>query len=269
MRCLEKEPARRPTSGRELFEALGALQNPFLTRPGQSGFHATSPRRQGALTALVTFCVFSLGVAFSFWLTRPSPKEWAERALERRAPQEAMPLIEKAMREPEPEPLWYTLQAVALHQFGQHEDESAFLVRHRNQAVFSAHPLLMQALSEDFAQDEGNATLVEHFKNVPRGELQRELLHLAGGPRTKAQWGALRALDVLELAGEETNALYVQALDSPDCPERRLAARRLGERRVQNAKPALQGLSDAPKKRKKGRNCGQEEAEEALRKLAE
>ena len=91
----------------------------------------------------------------------------------------------------------------------------------------------------------------------------------AEGPSSR-QWGALRYLDTSGRAkGLKLPERYAASLKSKDCSVRARAAVRLGELGDGEVIPALRELSETPKERVEGqqKNCGQDEAGEAIRTL--
>jgi serine/threonine protein kinase, bacterial len=201
----------------------------------------------------------------------PSRLERIERTLQLSRPKEALALIDEGLAEGGGEvPRLLALKVAALHAAGRFPDERELLRAAPYQVTHGAHPLLLEALAEDFAVAEGDQELRELIGLVPPQRLQPQLEALAVGPRSLRQWGALRFLDLTGRHGAiDRVGLYASALRSPDCPVREAAAVRLGELHDGSAISALRELSETPKdETPEGRiNCGQDEAAEAIRQL--
>jgi serine/threonine protein kinase, bacterial len=206
------------------------------------------------------------------WALRPeTPVERAGKLLAAGRASEALEVVKKALPErPADAPELWALNAAALHRLGRPEEERQILTTHTYQALHAAHPLLLEALAEDFATTETDDVLRELIAVVPDGSLRPAFEAFATGARSRKQWGALRYLD---FAGKHQRLdrvrLYSQALHDADCGVRAAAAVRLSALGDPDAIDSLRTLSELPKEESvNGRlNCGQDEAAEAIRQL--
>ena len=181
-------------------------------------------------------------------------------------------MVEKALPDrPADVPDLLALRAAALHRLGRAEEERTLLTTSTYQALHAAHPLLLEALAEDYAQGESDDVLRELIAVVPEGSMRPAFEAFATGPRSRKQWGALRYLD---FAGRHQRLdrvkLYSQALHDADCAVRAAAAKRLWQLGDADAIPELRTLSELPKEESTAvgsLNCGQDEAAEAIRQL--
>jgi serine/threonine protein kinase len=207
------------------------------------------------------------------WALRPeTPVERAARLIAAGQASEGLNIVEKALPErPADVPDLLALRAAALHRLGRAEEERELLKTSTYQALHAAHPLLLEALAEDYAQGESDDALRELIAVVPEGSLRPTFEAFAIGPRSRKQWGALRYLD---FAGRHQNLdrvkLYSQALHDADCAVRAAAAKRLWQLGDPDAISELRTLSELPKEESTAvgsLNCGQDEAAEAIRQL--
>jgi serine/threonine protein kinase len=206
------------------------------------------------------------------WALRPeTPVERAGRLLAQGKASEALEVVKKALPDrPADAPELWSLHAAALHRLGRNDEEREILTTYTYQALHAAHPLLLEALAEDYGQAETDDVLRELIAVVPDSSLRPAFEAFATGPRSRKQWGALRYLD---FAGKHQRldrvALYSQALHDADCGVRAAAAVRLSALGDPDAIEHLRTLSELPKEESSyGRlNCGQDEAAEAIRQL--
>lgn len=218
----------------------------------------------------ITFGLLAL-MPVGWALVPDTPVERAGKLLAQGRATEALEVVKKALPErPADAPELWALHAAALHRLGRSEEEREVLKTHTYQALHAAHPLLLEALAEDFAHQEADDTLRELIAVVPEGALRPAFEAFAIGPRGRRQWGALRYLD---FAGKHQRLdrveLYSQALHDADCSVRAAAAVRLSALGDTDAIDDLRTLSELPKDESAvGRlNCGQDEAAEAIRQL--
>ncbi len=327
MRCLEKNPDRRPVSGASLLAELSKLPPIFAVQAlsssddalafaptvkskiaperGDTTLQWGAPKRRSRTLmrrvlertreaakkvpqlakaagqaflrldrrwrqALVVSALLLLAAPAVYGMLPRTPAARAQELLENGRPDEALPVIDAALLTATGEaPELHAMKAAALHLMQRHEDERQVLVEHKFQALYSAHPLLLEALAEDFAEAEDDVLLREFMAAVPEKALEAKFVELAAGPLSKKQWGALRYLDVSGLAPHvDRVSLYASSLMSVSCEVRAAAAKRLGEIGDDDAIGDLRRLSETPKEDwAGGRNCGQDEAAEAIRQL--
>ncbi len=160
------------------------------------------------------------------------------------------------------------LRAAALHRLDRHKDEFDVLKdRLSPKASAAIDPLVVGGLTEDFGKKEEPA-LRDLLDRLPRPASVKVLASLARQKHSAPQWGALRYLDLEQLTeGVEPVARYIEALTSDSCAVRRSAARRLGQLGDWAAAEPLSRLVNTPRTSTPEKNCGQDEATEALTRL--
>ncbi len=204
-------------------------------------------------------------VATASLLLWNEPSRRARRLIEERRASEALQVLAEG-GSGEKSPSIPMLRASALHQLGRHGDELE-AIQGLTLGEESVEPLLLEGLAEDFGQKE-SATVREALKHLPKESTLPKLQEVALQDNGKAQWGALRFIDI-EYAGQGLPLVssYSQALDPPDCRVRSIAARRLKELKHPDALPALQRLKDTPKRQGflSDGSCGQDQAASAIR----
>ncbi|MBI3183774.1 MAG: protein kinase [Myxococcales bacterium] len=258
-RLSERLSARAFVLRRRLTRALSSALATLSPRVHRPAFR----RKQLAAAALL------LAFAPAVWavLPRSLPSRAAALLREGRAG-EALTLVDAALPTATAQaPDLYAIKAAALHRLERHAEEELLLREHRHQALFSAHPLLLDALAEDFAEREGDEVLAELIALVPKEALFERFSKSSRGGPSRRQWGALRYLDVAGAGGVEWAERYAASLESLDCEVRAAAARRLGELGDPEAIPSLRELSESPKEERSGKGCGQDEAADAIRAL--
>ncbi len=179
-------------------------------------------------------------------------------------------LEERELEAPAEVPELTALKVAALHRLDRHSEERALLRERTFQALHAAHPLLLEALAEDFASHESDAELRAMMELVPADTMTPQLEGFANGKRSRKQWGALRYLDFAGIHQKlDRVELYARALGEKDCEVRAKAAARLSELGDRDAVAALRELSELPKEEQTSGqyNCGQDEAAEAIRQL--
>jgi serine/threonine-protein kinase len=198
------------------------------------------------------------------WL---APARRARRLIDTRRASEALQVLEDAEGKL-PESVQLQLKAAALYQLNRSTEARELLKGFKaDDETAPLEPLVVEALAEDFGRKEV-PSVRELLKGVPKARALPVLQALAQDEKGRAQWGALRFVD-LEYAGQGLPivALYARALQSSDCGVRNLAARRLGELKNPEAVPALEALRELP--RRKGTfsddDCGQTQAANAVR----
>ncbi len=207
----------------------------------------------------------------AFAMLPATPAERAAKMIETGGAEEAISLLDaRELDAPAEVPELTALKAAALHRLDRHSEERALLRERTYQALHAAHPLLLEALAEDFANSESDAELRAMMEVVPAASFDPVFEAFATGKRSRKQWGALRYLDFAGVHQKlDRVELYAQALGDSDCEVRAKAAVRLSELGDRDAVDALRGLSELPKEeRASGQlNCGQDEAAEAIRQL--
>jgi serine/threonine protein kinase len=303
MQCLDKKPSNRPKDGAALVEsirrslpadtdlgtqtrrALQAVSTQTWTNltitagkvQSNVGLGARSVarltsrldsqwRRSLIVTALVITGIFA-GAA----LWPPPLTERVSKLVVAGETTQALELIEETLPTARGDtPMLLALKAAALHQSGRRDAERGLLVAQPFQPLHAAHPLLLEALAEDFADTETDAQLKELIGLVPPRLLTPAFVSFAKGPPSTKQWGALRWLDATGASkGLDLVAQYGASLQSKSCRVRQLAAIRLGTLGDLDAIAVLRNLSELPKEEgpQGTSNCGQDEAADAIREL--
>jgi serine/threonine protein kinase len=222
-----------------------------------------------SLLIVTALCLVAPGV-WAMW--PPTPTERAALLIRQGRSEGAVALLDQRLTEATWEtPELLALKAAALHQLGRDADERQLLRLNPYQALHAAHPLLLDALAEDFARAEDDVELRALLKVVPGVLLVPHFVALSREKLgSEKQWGALRYLDLqakdqLENAGER----YTASLTARECYIRSGAARRLAELKATDAIVALRTLSETPKEKSADglKDCGQDDAAEAIREL--
>ncbi len=202
----------------------------------------------------------------------PTNTERAAKLLDQGRGEAALSLLDAKLQDATWEaPELYALKAAALHQLKREGEEREVLRSNPYQCLLQAHPLLLDALAEDFGRGEDDVELKALIKIVPAEILEPHFDQRSREKGSERQWGALRWLDLLrkkELQGA-LGARYISSLKATDCAIRGNASRRLAELNVREAIDALRALSETPKEKTDDglMNCGQDEAAEAIREL--
>ena len=304
MSCLEKKAANRPRDGAALVEALrsvlpadqlalstqtrlvlSAVTTQTLTAVKDTATSFSQRGMQGVKTMgrlarrldrpfkvslLVTVLLTSL-VPLAWALWPQTTVERAEGELFEGRPAEALTTIDAVLADSKGlYPTLLSLKAGALHELGREEDARALLRQWPYQSLFPARAAVLELLCEGFAASEVDAEVVEWLALLPPALADETLRRFAKEGPSARQWGALRYLDTVERTrGLHLPERYAASLKSKDCSVRARSAVRLGELADVDAIPALRELSETPKDRVEGqaRNCGQDEAGEAIRTL--
>ncbi|MBL8922093.1 MAG: serine/threonine protein kinase [Myxococcaceae bacterium] len=303
MQCLEKKPSSRPKDGAALAEALRGLQptdtdlgtqtrralqavttqtwaNLTLTAGRVQTNVGASARTVARFTkqldsqwrnSLIATALVVLGIptAFAFW--PPPVTERVAELVRQDKTTEALELIDVTLPTSRGDtPMLLALKAAALHKAGRRDAERGLLSAQPYQVLHAAHPLLLEALAEDFSDAETDAELKELILVVPAKILTPAFNAMAKGPLSARQWGALRWLDAAQtVEGLDLVARYGASLQSKSCRVRQLAAHRLAALGDVDAVGALRDLSELPKDEGPSGpvNCGQDEAADAIRQL--
>ncbi len=275
MRCLEKSPAARPQTAAALVDELLMSGGPIpLVRLASSGslgrvmtgqIRLPPKRKIGSLVAAgaIGAVVIAAVIAGLVWYYAPERK--ARRLVEANRGPEALQVIDDS-GEKAKLPTMEMLRAAALHQVNRHDEELELFASISPAPEVALEPEVVSGLADDFGRKEA-APPRKALTAWPKTALLPVLQALADAPPDKAQWGALRLVD-LEYAGQGLKLveLYLRGLDSADCRTRAISATRLGELRAPEALEPLRRLKDAPKKNKAD-ECGQDAAAWAVKKL--
>ncbi|HEY0882132.1 MAG TPA: serine/threonine-protein kinase [Archangium sp.] len=299
MSCLEKKADKRPKDGAALVELLrGVLPADQLALSTQTrlvlnavttqtlsavkdtastfsqrgmqgvqtvGRFARRLDRQFKQSLAVTLALTSLvPAAWALW--PPTSIERAEAELRENKPAEALTTIDAVLPDSKGlYPVLLSLKVGALHELGREEDARALVRQSPYQSLFPARPAALEFLVEGYAASEVDAEIVEWLALVPPSLADETLAAFAREAPSPRQWGALRYLDAAGRTSElSLPERYAASLASTDCSVRARAAKRLGELGDVEVIPALRELSETPKDEK---NCGQDEAGEAIRTL--
>jgi hypothetical protein len=299
MSCLEKKAVNRPKDGAALVQALrsvlpadqlalstqtrlvlNAVTTQTLTAVKDTATNFSQRGMQGVKTvgrfARRLDRQFKQSLAVTLGLTLLVPAAWAlfpdttvERAeaeLREGRPAEALTTIDAVLADSKGlYPVLLSLKVGALHELGREEDARALIRQTPYQTLFPARPAVLELLVEGFAASETDPEVVEWLAMLPPSLADEPLRQFAMEPSSARQWGALRYLDSAgRTKGLKLPERYAASLKSNECGVRARAAVRLGELGDLDVIPALRELSETPKDEK---NCGQDEAGEAIRTL--
>ncbi len=296
--CLEKKPGNRPDDAAALVTALKGMLTPeqlalstqtrmvlnavttqTLSAVKDTAQSVTARSLQGvesvgrfarrldkpfkqslAITAALTLCV---PAAWALW--PPSPVERAEAELAAGKPAEALTTIDTALPGARGlGPPLLSLKVGALHELGREEDARAILRATPYQALFPARAAALEMLVENYAAAEADVEVNEWLAMLPPVLVDDTLRAFAAGPSSARQWGALRYLDAQRRVERlDLSERYAASLQSKSCDVRAAASKRLGQLGDAAHVDALRELSESSKE--EGRNCGQDEAADALR----
>lgn len=300
MECLEKKAANRPKDGAALVErlksvlpadqlalstqtrlVLNAVTTQTLSAVKDTAQNFSQRSLEGVQLmsriarrldrqfkqSLVITVVITAIVPAAWALWPPGPVERAEEELTNGRPAEALTTIDAAMADAKGlQPPLLSLKVAALHELGRDDDARAILRQSPFTALYPARLPVIEALAESYGADEHDAEAKEWLELMPPAMLDGALLRFAAEKTSDRQWGALRYLDAMDRAQKlDLPAQYAAALSSSSCKVRVIAAARLGELKDADTLTALRELSESPKE--DGKNCGQDEAAEAIRSL--
>ncbi|MFL5358184.1 protein kinase domain-containing protein [Archangium sp.] len=161
-------------------------------------------------------------------------------------------------------------RARALHELDRHDEELSALTGLDAEARESLEPAVLDGLAEDFGNDESNAKLRKLLSSFPKDKVKEHLEELADEPFSPREWGALRYLEAVQSTDKlDLVKLYARALESKNCGIRVRSAKRLAGLGDAQAVPALEKLARVPREKALlgSKNCGQDEAQDALETL--
>ena len=299
MSCLEKKAVNRPKDGAALVQALrsvlpadqlalstqtrlvlSAVTTQTLTAVKETATSFSQRSMQGVKTvgrfARRLDKQFKQSLAVTAGLTLLVPVVWAmfpqttvERAeteLREGRPAEALTTIDAVLADSRGlYPVLLSLKVGALHELGREDDARALIRQSPYQTLFPARPAVLEMVVEGYAASETDPEVVEWLSMLPPSLADEVLRQFAKEGPSVRQWGALRYLDGAgRTKGLSLPERYAASLQSSECSVRARAAVRLGELGDAEVIPALRELSETPKDKK---NCGQDEAGEAIRTL--
>jgi len=251
---------------RELPARLRALPVRVRALPAHLRALPRGTRLAAAGGGLLLLVLALLGV-----LHLRSPVVRARGLLEEGKPGEALRLLEAVPAEQaKADGALRQVRAQALHAQGRHEDEHGVLAGLDAEGREDVEARTLEGLAEDFAQDEGDRTVRRLLGGFPEDAVRSRYEALAEEDASARQWGALRYLEAQQHTEDlDLVEVYAASLRSADCSVRARSARRLAALGDADAVPALERLRALPKQRALfgGRNCGQDEAAEALQVL--
>jgi len=263
------EPGK-PSKWAEVQQRTSLLGEAGLTQAKRAIVVAQKVDRKWWKSLIWTGVIVGTATA-AFGMLPATLEERAATMIETGGAEQAIALLEqRELEAPAEVPELSALKAAALHRLDRHSEERALLRERTYQSLHAAHPLLLEALAEDFAASESDGELRAMMELVPPESFSPVFEAFATGKRSRRQWGALRYLDFSGAHQQlDRVELYAQSLGDKDCEVRAKAALRLSELGDRDAVDALRGLSEQPKEeRAEGQhNCGQDEAAEAIRQL--
>jgi serine/threonine-protein kinase len=162
-------------------------------------------------------------------------------------------------------------RARAFHALNRHPEEYSVLAGLDAEARESLEDPVLDGLAEDFGEDETNKALRKLLSTLPKDQVKKHFEELAEEEPSPRQWGALRYLEAVQSTdGLDLVKLYMRSLESKNCGVRARSARRLAGLGDPAAVPALEQLSRLPKEKAVvgSKNCGQDEARDALETLS-
>jgi serine/threonine-protein kinase len=263
-----------PFGGRDEVSATTTKSAVLPRKPALGGagekLKALTHHPKGRLAAAGALGGLLLIGGVTAWLWNRSPEVQARRLLKAGKPAEALKRLDAAPAEDRKAPELRQVRAQALHALERHEDEHETLLALDAEGRQGLEKRVLDDLAEDFGQDEGDRGLRKLLGSLPKDRLHDHFEALAEGDYSPRQWGALRYLEsAQDTEGLDLVELYMTSLASTDCGIRAKAARRLGALGDADAVPALEKLAQIPKEKVLvlSKNCGQDEAEEALQTL--
>ncbi|MDP3153035.1 MAG: serine/threonine-protein kinase [Archangium sp.] len=299
MSCLEKKAVNRPKDGAALVQALrsvlpadqlalstqtrlvlSAVTTQTLSAVKDTATSFSQRGMQGVKTvgrfarrldkqfkqSLAVTAGLTLLVPAAWAMFPPSTVERAETELREGKPAEALTTIDAVLADSKGlYPVLLSVKVGALHELGREDDARAMIRQSPYQTLFPARPAVLEMLVEGYAASETDPEVVEWLSMLPPLLSDEVLRQFAKEGPSARQWGALRYLDGAgRTKGLSLPERYAASLQSAECSVRARAAVRLGELGDAEIIPALRELSETPKDEK---NCGQDEAGEAIRTL--
>jgi serine/threonine-protein kinase len=216
--------------------------------------------------------VVVLGLGTFEKLRRDDPVYQARELLETGKPADALKRLTDVPAEvkKDKDAAMRQVRARALHGLNRHEEEHSVLAGLDAEARESVERQVLDALAEDFGEDETDKGLRKVLAALPKEHVKQSFEELAAEEPSPRQWGALRYLEAVQSTdGVNLVRLYMRSLDSKNCGTRARSARRLAALGDADAVPALKRLSEQPREKALlgSKNCGQDEAEDAIRTL--
>jgi serine/threonine-protein kinase len=257
------EPVLRPM--RAAASRVAALAGKLALRA--VALAKVNPRRTAGVSLGV---VAVLGLGTFEVMRRSDPVYQARALLERNQPSDALKRLSHVPAEEKKNVAVQQVRARALHALKRHGEEYAALGALDAAVRDSVEDPVLELLAEDFGEDEGDRGLRKLLSSFSKERVTEHFEELAEQEPSAAQWGALRYLEAVQSTdGLNLVKVYTRSLESTNCGTRARAARRLAALGNADAVPALQKLSQQPKDKAVvgSRNCGQDEAEDAIRTL--
>jgi serine/threonine-protein kinase len=216
--------------------------------------------------------VVVLGLGTFEKVRRDDPVYQARELLEAGKPADALKRLEDvpAEEKKDRDAALRQVRARALHGLNRHNEEHSVLAGLDAEARESVTGPVLDALAEDFGEDETAKGLRKVLSALPKERVKEHFEELANEETSEKQWGALRYLEAVQSTdGLDLVKLYTRSLDSKNCGTRARSARRLAALGAADAVPALKRLSEQPREKALlgSKNCGQDEAEDAIRTL--
>ncbi len=216
--------------------------------------------------------VVVLGVGTFELVRRDDPVYQARELLEADKPVDALKRLEDVPAEVKKDKAaaMRQVRARALHGLSRHGEEHSVLAGLDMEARESVEGQVLDALAEDFGEDETDKGLRKVLSILPKERVKEHFEELATEEPSPKQWGALRYLEAVQSTdGLNLVRLYMRSLESKNCGTRARSARRLAALGDADAVPALKRLSEQPREKALlgSKNCGQDEAEDAIRTL--
>ncbi|HYO60141.1 protein kinase domain-containing protein [Archangium sp.] len=209
-----------------------------------------------------------LGLGSYEVMRREDPVYQARELLEAGKPADALKRLSEVPAEAKKEAPVRQVRARALHGLNRHPEEHSALAGLDAEARESLEEPVLDGLAEDFGENEADKALRKLLSTLPKDRVKKHFEKLAEEEPSLKQWGALRYLEAVQSTdGLDLVKLYTRSLESKDCGVRARSARRLAGLGDPEAVPALEQLSKLP--RVSGpKNCGQDEAKDALETLS-
>ncbi|MCY1081859.1 protein kinase domain-containing protein [Archangium lansingense] len=225
--------------------------------------------RQTLGGALGLVAVLSLGTLEM--ARRAEPEYQARELLEAGKPADALKRLAEVPADAKKNAPMLEVRAQALHALERHEEEHTVLATLAAEPRESIAEPVLDGLASDFGEDEADKGLRKLLSSLPKEPVKKRFEELAEEEPSARQWGALRYLEAVQSTdGLDLVKLYTRSLESKNCGVRARSARRLAGLGDPEAVPALEQLSKLPKEKAVvgSKNCGQDEAKDALETLS-